>query len=869
LILMNKKGFTVVELIVSFALTVLVVGLLFQMLLSLKDVYVASGFKSQMVNKQTLMSSKINQDLNNNILKIALKCGDNCINFVFEDGTSKKLIVDDKNNIFSYGDYSTKLVNGSKFGNFYIRNEKIMGLDSTSNYDSVIEIKIPIEHPLLKEDFGVNMLYQYDSRTSSIADIIFDSSATTEDKIVFKGSSHMYHTNNTIFTDPGYFVYQSNGTIVDMSASVTKTGTVGTSVGTTYVLVYTLKDGSNNVIDVATREVTVVKGLYEYDFTGNFQTFNVPFDGTYQFEAWGSAGAYWLTADNPGRGGYTKGNLYLTKGTNVYIYVGGRQSAFNGGGIGGRLDGTQVGGGATDFRLTSGTWNNTTGLRSRIMVAGAGGGTGETVSKGGDAGGLTGFIGNNTAFNGGGALQTSGGLGAVNGTMSGTNGSFGAGGNGGQEVCCAFGGAGGGGYYGGGGAAGVAGSDGAGGGGSSFISGHFGVNAINASGVHTNSTVHYSGYAFFNTSMIAGNASMPNPRAAGNITGNTGNGYAKITVLSVINEYNDDTTAPVITLNGASTVAYVAGTTTAYSDLGATAIDNIDGDVSGNIVTTGSVPNQMGTYTITYTAIDSNGNTSVATRTVNVTQLQTEVLVVAGGGGGGSRHGGGGGSGGYIYQTGQNLLRQSYSAVVGAGGSGGLASSGGLLGFAGSNGQNSSFGSLISIGGGGGGSNNVSGVGLPGGSGGGGNASANGGAGTQSASSSGGNGNNGGAGLYSTYYMGGGGGGAGSVGGTAIYPNAGSGGAGISNAISGSNITYASGGNGGIYNLSSVALNGAPNTGSGGGGSGGETNHGGSGGSGIVIIRYYGAQKATGGTITSVGGYTIHTFTSSGTFIVN
>jgi hypothetical protein len=839
---MNKKGFTVVELIVSFALTVLVVGLLFQMLLSLKDVYVASGFKSQMVNKQTLMSSKINQDLNNNILKIALKCGDNCINFVFEDGTSKKLIVDDKNNIFSYGDYSTKLVNGSKFGNFYIRNEKIMGLDSTSNYDSVIEIKIPIEHPLLKEDFGVNMLYQYDSRTSSIADIIFDSSATTEDKIVFKGSSHMYHTNNTIFTDPGYFVYQSNGTIVDMSASVTKTGTVGTSVGTTYVLVYTLKDGSNNVIDVATREVTVVKGLYEYDFTGNFQTFNVPFDGTYQFEAWGAQGT------SVGLGAYTSGAISLNKGDNIFIYVGessniNNATSFNGGT---GSSGGYPGGGATDFRLTSGTWNNTTGLRSRIMVAGGGGsGSAANRSYGGTLAGLPGNIAT-------GATQTTGGV----GQSPFVSGVFGSGGNG-----CG----GGGGYYGGAGAWCVDG----GGGGSSFISGHFGVNAINASGVHTNSTVHYSGYAFFNTSMIAGNASMPNPRAAGNITGNTGNGYAKITVLSVINEYNDDTTAPVITLNGASTVAYVAGTTTAYSDLGATAIDNIDGDVSGNIVTTGSVPNQMGTYTITYTAIDSNGNTSVATRTVNVTQLQTEVLVVAGGGGGGSRHGGGGGSGGYIYQTGQNLLRQSYSAVVGAGGSGGLASSGGLLGFAGSNGQNSSFGSLISIGGGGGGSNNVSGVGLPGGSGGGGNASANGGAGTQSASSSGGNGNNGGAGLYSTYYMGGGGGGAGSVGGTAIYPNAGSGGAGISNAISGSNITYASGGNGGIYNLSSVALNGAPNTGSGGGGSGGETNHGGSGGSGIVIIRYYGAQKATGGTITSVGGYTIHTFTSSGTFIVN
>ena len=41
---------------------------------------------------------------------------------------------------------------------------------------------------------------------------------------------------------------------------------------------------------------------------------------------------------------------------------------------------------------------------------------------------------------------------------------------------------------------------------------------------------------------------------------------------------------------------------------------------------------------------------------------------------------------------------------------------------------------------------------------------------------------------------------------------------------------------------------------------------GGNGGSGIVILRYPGPQRGTGGTITSAGGYTIHTFTGDGTF---
>lgn len=60
---------------------------------------------------------------------------------------------------------------------------------------------------------------------------------------------------------------------------------------------------------------------------------------------------------------------------------------------------------------------------------------------------------------------------------------------------------GGGGYYGGKGGqtSGALGT-----GGSSFISGHPGCNAINASGSHTGQPIHYSGVQFYNTSMQAG-----------------------------------------------------------------------------------------------------------------------------------------------------------------------------------------------------------------------------------------------------------------------------------------------------------------------------------------------------------------------------
>jgi hypothetical protein len=111
-------------------------------------------------------------------------------------------------------------------------------------------------------------------------------------------------------------------------------------------------------------------------------------------------------------------------------------------------------------------------------------------------------------------------------------------------------------------------------------------------------------------------------------------------------------------------------------------------------------------------------------------------------------------------------------------------------------------------------------------------------------------GGGGGSGWYNT----GGNGGAGGGGGGATPNSAGSGGAGLNNGASGGSTESSNGGAGGA------------NTGGGGGGGTHAYSTGGAGGSGIVIIRYYGSQKATGGTVTSSGGYTIHTFTSSGTF---
>lgn len=83
-----------------------------------------------------------------------------------------------------------------------------------------------------------------------------------------------------------------------------------------------------------------------------------------------------------------------------------------------------------------------------------------------------------------------------------------------------------------------------------------------------------------------------------------------------------DTALPVITLNGASSINLKVGET--YTELGAKATDNLDGDISSKIITTGTVNTKVaGTYTITYTVSDTAGNVATVTRTIKVEAATT------------------------------------------------------------------------------------------------------------------------------------------------------------------------------------------------------------------------------------------------------
>ena len=112
------------------------------------------------------------------------------------------------------------------------------------------------------------------------------------------------------------------------------------------------------------------------------------------------------------------------------------------------------------------------------------------------------------------------------------------------------------------------------------------------------------------------------------VTDAAGNSATQVTRTVVV----ADTTPPIITLIGANPLSLEASLTDAYPDPGATASDNIDGDITSSIVMVGTVNMAVpGTYTVTYDVMDAAGNAATqVTRTIVVADTTRPTIALIG-----------------------------------------------------------------------------------------------------------------------------------------------------------------------------------------------------------------------------------------------
>ena len=315
-------------------------------------------------------------------------------------------------------------------------------------------------------------------------------------------------------------------------------------------------------------------------YSGSVKSITLP-KGQYQLECWGAQGGTYSSYKG-GPGGYSIGNIILTKKETLFFYTGGAgttstAAGFNGGGTG--ISNGKGGGGASDIRVGQDS------LYARVIVAGGGGGAGvrsASANPAGCGGGLYGGDGyyNNTTGSyttgsnrcGGSASQTAGGK--PWSTQSTGTGTFGQGGNASGYSC----GGGGGGWYGGGGAYdNDSDSDGRwGGGGSGYV-----YTSSTASNYPSGCLLN-SSYYLINAQTIAGNTAFTSPTGTSE-TGHTGNGYIRITAIEA-NSGNTLVKIPSSLPSTYSPIEYLQFTGTQYINTGAIVDSNTGFDITFEVL---------------------------------------------------------------------------------------------------------------------------------------------------------------------------------------------------------------------------------------------------------------------------------------------
>ena len=519
---MNKKGMTLVEIIVAISLISVVMIFLFQVLITVINGNKRNNTKSQTLISKAIVMKAVEHDLDTFGLQdntSVKECGD--FDGISDSAKNQIIPIAARSNDYycikiTYNPSNVK--NSEGYLIFYQNNEKgflAYKRGKTTDQGFIIESQV---------------IREIDAIPKALED-------GNSDLISFKGDSNLLSLNVHI---P---ILASDGNNYDLALS--------------YI------SGEN--IDLPYNNVK------EFSFTGNEQEYIVALDGNYKIEAWGAQGG----GSTGGKGAYSSGVIRLVKGEVLKVYVGGAGNStgaggYNGGGNAGVLvTNNDGGGGATDVRFANNTIND------RILVAAGGGGANANGSNtagigitGGAGGGLEGYQGSSTIvkMSGTGGTQVSGGIRGNTSRSPGTNGNFYSGGVGtaSKSTPTVSGGSGGGaGYYGGGSGEGCSSRcGGSAGGGSSYISGHTGCVAILSSSSTTARTgtggascitgtndnlcsVHYSGKFFTDTVMIDGTGyswtnikgvqkQMPNPSGGyyANGVGQSGNGYARITYVS-------------------------------------------------------------------------------------------------------------------------------------------------------------------------------------------------------------------------------------------------------------------------------------------------------------------------------------------------
>ena len=166
---MNKKGFTVIELLASFTLTMIIMVFLFEIVLELKSVYVNSAIKEKILEKNALIATKLTKDFDNFGVKY-VNCRENSCTIEGSSNVYTITILDNgvsfKEETFDDESKEGMIINMPEKATINSISAESYPILSDSNYNytndnSFIKISYKVKNKTLKKDIDFNYVYTF------------------------------------------------------------------------------------------------------------------------------------------------------------------------------------------------------------------------------------------------------------------------------------------------------------------------------------------------------------------------------------------------------------------------------------------------------------------------------------------------------------------------------------------------------------------------------------------------------------------------------------------------------------------------------------------------------------------------------------
>lgn len=164
---MNKKAFTLVELIVSFVMISILSVVVFRTVVNVQRKQMRNIAYNSLVTFHSTINTVVQNDLTNKIIEEIEFCGRNCYKIKYLDEEIKELSIDSERRLIRYGGLLERLPESFHFYRDIVIQEDLFDAE-VGNLNALVVIRIPLNSTILPNDRDLIYVYQYDSRVNPI-----------------------------------------------------------------------------------------------------------------------------------------------------------------------------------------------------------------------------------------------------------------------------------------------------------------------------------------------------------------------------------------------------------------------------------------------------------------------------------------------------------------------------------------------------------------------------------------------------------------------------------------------------------------------------------------------------------------------------